>query len=82
MDAPGSSAEQASRTGASSTKSCPVFRDAMAFVAGYVAAKCRHIDAKLGTPTCIASSAALAAVPSGWMQKRFVLLKVKLPQQH
>ena len=69
MDAPGGGAEPAPSTGASSPESCAVFRDAMAFVAGYVAAKCRHIDATLGTPTCSASPAALAAVPSSWVQK-------------
>ena len=40
----------------------------MAFVAGYVAFKCRHIDASLGVPMDSASPAVLASVPSSWLQ--------------
>ncbi|KAF0308974.1 hypothetical protein FJT64_019865 [Amphibalanus amphitrite] len=42
--------------------------EAMAFAAGYVASKCRHIDSSLGWPTCDVQPSDLAAVPSGWIE--------------
>lgn len=44
-----------------------VQREGLAFVAGYVASKCRHIDPSLGQPTSSASPELLTAVPSGWI---------------
>ena len=39
----------------------------MAFAAGFVASKCRHIDSTLGCPTSAARPEDLAAVHSGWI---------------
>ena len=40
--------------------------EAMSFVAGYVAAKCRSSDPTLGTKTSITTGAQRAEVPSAW----------------
>ncbi|XP_043245768.1 uncharacterized protein LOC122393618 [Amphibalanus amphitrite] len=40
-------------------------REALSFVAGYVAAKCRGIDASLGTPS---REAPPSSVPSSWIR--------------
>ena len=40
-------------------------REGLAFVAGYVAAKCRHIDGTLGKPTRTAPE---TSVPSTWLR--------------
>ena len=40
-------------------------REALSFVAGYIAAKCRHLDAELGQPT---HQAPPSSVPSSWIR--------------
>ena len=46
----------------------PPTAEAVAFTAGYVAYKCHHIDPDLGVPLDRASSEAVAAAPSRWIQ--------------
>lgn len=42
-------------------------REGLAFLAGYVAFACRHIDPSLGQPTSSAPPEHLAAVPNSWI---------------
>ena len=42
-------------------------RDGLAFIAGYVAFKLKHVDASLGCPSEEATEALLASVPSSWL---------------
>ena len=51
---------------APATDELGVHREALAFVAGYVASKCRHLHSGLGQPTSCAPASAF--VPSRWLQ--------------
>ncbi|KAF0288727.1 hypothetical protein FJT64_012884 [Amphibalanus amphitrite] len=42
-------------------------REGLAFVAGYVAAKCSHLNASLGSPTSSASPGDLSSLPNSWI---------------
>lgn len=44
-----------------------VQRSGLAFIAGYIASKMRHVDPTLGCRTADASPALLASVPSAWL---------------
>ena len=69
LQAPGISGDprEGPSTGPASTE-LGMQREALAFVAGFVASKCRHIDSSLGLPTSVASPADMTSVPSGWIQ--------------